>query len=103
MREAVGRWARAKLASGLVVGWNGGRGREGGKVEAVQRCKSAKVNVSGLVVGWAGGMGVEEEARGGGKVDRKNKGTGGLVDWWARRTGRRDTGISGKVQKCKGR
>ena len=57
MREAVGRWARAKLASGRVGGWNGGRGREGGTGEAVQMCK-------------------------GGKVGRKNKGTSGRVDWW---------------------
>jgi hypothetical protein len=35
----------------------------------------------------------------GAKVKRKNKGTSGRVDWWARRTGGRDTGISGKVQR----
>ena len=62
MRETVGMWARAKLASG--------RGRENkgtsGRVDRWERdeqerqCKCAKVNVSGLVGEWTSGLGRED-------------------------------------------
>ncbi|NBX02171.1 hypothetical protein EBR11_06560 [bacterium] len=66
---------------------------EEGTLEAVEKCKGAKVErwtgrISGRVDQWTGGM--------------ENKGTSGRVDWWARRTGGRDTGISANVQRCKG-
>jgi hypothetical protein len=69
---------------GLVDRWASGLGDwwERERQEAVGMCKSAKVNVCGLVVGWAGGMGVEEEARGGGKVQRWTGRIRGLGDQW---------------------
>jgi hypothetical protein len=36
------------------------------------------------VVGWTSGRGRGKRQWKGAKVDRKNKGTGGPVDWWER-------------------
>jgi len=53
----VERWARAKLASGLVVGWASGMG---GRGRGRRQCEGAKVNVSGLVGEWTSGLGRED-------------------------------------------